>query len=91
MSIADLINSLNHKPYLILSVRVRANADRSSLVSLLSDGSLKISLAAPATDNLANKALLQLLAESFAVPLTNVSILTGQSSRFKTIKIIARH
>ncbi len=91
MPITTLVKTLAEKSTLVLLIRVRVNAETSSLGALLSDGSLKVNLAAPATDNRANTALVALLATAFCVPTSNVQIISGQSSRFKLVKINAHH
>lgn len=87
MSLPSLRQQLAQDRQLVISVRVRANAKISAITNLLSDGSLKISLSAPAVDGKANQALLKLLAQEFSVPLDNISILSGQTNRLKLIKI----
>jgi uncharacterized protein (TIGR00251 family) len=69
-------------------VRIRPNAERSELTGYLADGSLKINLAAPAVDNKANQALLKLLAQAFSVNIKAISIISGQTSRLKLVKIV---
>ncbi|HRH22061.1 MAG TPA: DUF167 domain-containing protein [bacterium] len=69
-------------------MRIRPNAERSELTGYLADGSLKINLAAPAVDNKANQALLKLLAQAFSVNIKAISIISGQTSRLKLVKIV---
>lgn len=88
MSIENLKNTLIKDKKLFLSVRIRPNAERSELTGHLADGSLKINLAAPAVDNKANQALLKLLAQEFSVNIKAISIISGQTSRLKLVKIV---
>lgn len=88
MSIENLKNTLIKDKKLFLSVRIRTNAERSELTGHLADGSLKINLAAPAVDNKANQALLKLLAQAFSVNIKAISIISGQTSRLKLVKIV---
>ena len=48
---------------------------------------LKIRLAAPATENRANEALIEFLAEHYRVPRRNVRIASGLRSRDKRVVI----
>ena len=50
---------------------------------------LKIRLAAPPVDGKANAALLRYLADAFGVPLRNVTLMRGEASRQKTVRIDA--
>ncbi|GAA5784811.1 hypothetical protein YWS52_11310 [Chitiniphilus shinanonensis] len=54
----------------------------------LYDGALKLRLAAPPVDGKANAALLDFLAQAFAVPRRQVELKSGASSRRKVIRIV---
>ena len=69
------------------TVRVRPNAKRTCLKETMSDGSIKIDLAAPADDGKANVELIRLLAEEFTVPRDHVEIVSGQMSRKKLVRV----
>ena len=68
------------------SVRVQPRASRDEVSGVYGDA-LKIRLAAPPVDGAANDALVNFLAELFAVPRRAVRILAGESSRSKLIEI----
>lgn len=70
-------------------VRVRPHAVRSELTDVLEDGSLKISINAPAEDGRGNTALVKFLSAEFAVPSRSVTILSGKTARLKLIRISA--
>jgi uncharacterized protein (TIGR00251 family) len=53
----------------------------------MQDGSLKIRLTAAPVDGKANRALIKLLAKSFNISTSKVTILTGETSRHKRIRI----
>ncbi|GLS04589.1 UPF0235 protein [Chitiniphilus shinanonensis] len=57
-------------------------------VTGLYDGALKLRLAAPPVDGKANAALLDFLAQAFAVPRRQVELKSGASSRRKVIRIV---
>ena len=52
-------------------------------------GSIKIRLAAPPVEGKANAALVAFLADAFDVPLRNVSVVRGEKSREKTVRVNA--
>ncbi len=68
------------------SVRVQPRASSSGVAGEI-DGALKIRLAAPPVDGEANEELVRLLAKLFSVPRTNVSIIGGQRSKNKLIRL----
>lgn len=73
----------------IITVRVRPHAKRTAIKETMSDGSIKIDLAAPAEDGKANQELVRFLSEKYNVPVSSIEILSGQTSRKKTIRITA--
>ncbi|HVW66206.1 MAG TPA: DUF167 domain-containing protein [Candidatus Peribacteraceae bacterium] len=82
--------SLSEKGSVDLVIRVRPQAMRTQLQSVLDDQSLKIDIAAPAQDNRGNLALIRFLAEQFEVPQGNVKILSGKTGRMKLVRITSR-
>jgi hypothetical protein len=70
----------------ILPVRVHPGARRNGITGV-HDGALKISLTTPPTDGRANDALIALLAERLKVPRARVTLLTGATSRGKSLRI----
>lgn len=68
-----------------ISVRVIPNAHARS-VQLGIDGSLKVHLMAPAKEGKANRELLELLADFYAVPRTSLRIVKGETSRSKIVE-----
>lgn len=67
-------------------VRVVPRASKSEIVGE-HDGALKVRITAPPVEGAANAELIRLLAKSFGVPRSNVSIVGGESSKKKRIKI----
>ena len=55
----------------------------------LHDNALKIRLAAPPVDGKANAELRRFLADAFGVPLRNVTLVRGEMSRHKIVRIDA--
>ncbi len=71
-----------------LSLRVVPNAKRTSCEGLMDDGSsLRVKLAAPPLDGKANVALIKWLAQTLKIRSTDIQIVSGQTSRQKTIEI----
>lgn len=67
-----------------LALHIQPGAKRSAVAGLHGDA-LKIRLAAPAIEGLANEALLNLIADHFKVPLRNVELKRGKQSRCKSV------
>lgn len=77
---------------LILSVLVQPSAKRTEVAGLHGEGAqrrLKIRLRAPPVEGKANTELLRFLAEAFGVPLRNVTLQKGETSRRKTVRVEA--
>jgi hypothetical protein len=73
---------------LILALHVQPGAKRTEVAGTHGDA-LKIRLAAPPVDGKANAELLRFLAAAFGVPRHAVTLLRGESSRQKTVRIEA--
>ncbi|MGE0887505.1 MAG: DUF167 domain-containing protein [Blastocatellales bacterium] len=68
------------------AVRVQPRASRNGVAGEI-DGALKIRLAAPPVDGEANEELIRFLAKLFTVSRQQVTIVSGQTSRNKMIRI----
>lgn len=73
----------------ILPARVHTGARKNGITGV-HDGALKISLTTPPTDGRANEALIAFLAEILRVPRARITLLTGATSRSKTLRIAAK-
>ena len=69
-----------------ISVKVKPNAKKESVLSM-ADGSLVVSLSAPAAEGKANAALVKLLAKHFGTAPSCITIVSGASSRTKRVEI----
>ena len=69
-----------------MPVRVHPGAKRDAVTGT-HDGALKVSLTAAPTDGKANEALVAFVAKRLGVPRGQVSLLTGASSRTKTLRV----
>ncbi len=73
---------------MVLTLHVQPGASRSEVAGVHGDA-LKLRLAAPAIDGRANAALVRYLDDVFGVPMRNVAIERGETSRRKTVRITA--
>jgi uncharacterized protein (TIGR00251 family) len=71
-----------------LAVRVTPRASRNEIVELLDDGTIKVRIAAPPSDNEANAALIDFLSEILGVPKSRLEIVAGESGRDKLISVM---
>ena len=72
-----------------LPVRVHPGAKRNEITGT-HDGAVKISLTTPPTDGRANDALIAFLAAHLNVPRASITLLTGATSRSKTLRIAGK-
>ena len=70
-------------------VRVQPGASKNEIVGVGEDA-LRIRINAPPVQGKANKALIQFLAKQLAVKRSQVEILSGHTSRVKTIHVIGQ-
>jgi uncharacterized protein len=73
---------------LVLALHVQPGARRTEVAGRHGDA-LKIRLAAPPVDGKANAELLRFLSAAFDVPLRNVTLVRGESSRQKIVRVEA--
>ena len=71
----------------IFSVRVVPRASRNEIVGL-HGGALKVRVAAPPVEGAANDELVKFLAKQLGVPRSAVMLVSGTSSRNKTIRVV---
>jgi len=71
-----------------LAIRITPRASRNEIVELLDDGTIKVRLAAPPTDNETNDALLVFFSEILGVPRTKLDIVAGSAGRDKLISVV---
>ena len=73
---------------IVLKLHVQPGAARSDFAGMHGDA-LKVRLAAAPVQGKANAELIRFLAEQFGVPRRNVQLLRGETSRAKTVRVIA--
>jgi len=71
----------------VLYCHVQPGASRDALAGRYGER-LKVQISAPPVDGKANKHLLKYIAKAFGVAKTRVTLVRGESSRQKTLKII---
>jgi uncharacterized protein (TIGR00251 family) len=71
---------------IVFRVQVVPRSSRSEVVGV-HNGSLKVKVAAPPVNGSANDELIRVIAKTFKVSRSAVSIVSGQSSRLKHIRI----
>jgi uncharacterized protein len=69
-----------------LRVRVTARANRNELAGLR-DGVLQVRVTAPPVDGRANQAVCRLIARAVGVGRTSVSVVRGERSRDKIVRV----
>jgi uncharacterized protein (TIGR00251 family) len=69
-----------------LAIKAIPNAPRSEIVGWLGDA-LKVKVHAPPVEGRANDALCEFLADTLGVPRCAVTVLRGDTSRLKTVRI----
>lgn len=71
-----------------LAVRVTPNADENHVSGILSDGTIKISLADKTFDERLNHSLVIFLSEVLKISESKIEIVAGESGRDKLISIL---
>lgn len=72
---------------MLLTVRVVPRASKSEIVGEI-DGSLKVRISAPPVDGAANEEVVRLLAKSLHVSRSSVSIVSGETSKTKRVRVV---
>jgi len=71
-----------------ITVKVQPRARKTEVAGLMTDGTIKIKVAAPPVDGAANKALLAFLAQIFGLPVGQIEIIAGETSEHKLITLV---
>ncbi len=69
------------------TIRVVPRASKSEVVGEI-EGSLKVRISAPPVDGAANVEVVKVLAKAFGVAKSNVSIVSGETSKTKRIRVV---
>ena len=84
---ADLIARLRRERRITLTLKVIPKASKNEIIPAAGDAPLKVKVTAPPEKGKANAAVCELLAEAFGVPKRNVQLVSGETSRTKTVAI----
>lgn len=87
ISPSSLHDWLSSNDSVTLTIRVRPNAPMSKLKGILTDGSIKLDIAAPPEDGKANEELIRFLSEECEVRKERIEVLSGQTGRVKVVRI----
>lgn len=89
MTLADIITTrrMPGAPSLRLAIKAVPGAPATKLIGVMSDGTIKIALAAAPERNKANEALVNFIADELDMPTTRITLDRGTTSRVKTIII----
>lgn len=71
---------------LLLRVYIQPRAGRDEIIGW-HGGAIKVRITAPPVDGKANAHLIRFLAKAFGVPRTRVSLIGGETSRLKRLRI----
>ena len=71
-----------------IAIRVTPRAKKSQIVSILSDNTIKIKLAAPPVEGKANEELIRFLAKVFKVRKSKLEIVAGKTGRDKLVTVL---
>ena len=73
---------------LVLTLHAQPGASRTEVAGTHGEA-LKVRLAAPAIEGRANAALVRFLADSFAVPQRQVTVVQGAAARRKVVRVVS--
>jgi len=83
----DYIEKLANNKEIYLKIKVSPNAGKTELLEIMSDGVIKIAIAATPENNKANLELLKFLAKELEVRKYQIKIVSGASDKLKLIKV----
>jgi hypothetical protein len=83
----EYIEKLANNKEIYLKVKVSPSAGKTELLGVMSDGTIKIAVAATPENNKANLELLKFLAKELEVRKYQIRIVSGASEKTKLIKI----
>lgn len=87
--ISHYIKNLAKNKEIYLRIKVWPGAGKTEFKEEMTDGTLKIGVAAPPEKGKANTVLLKFLAREFSVDKNNIKIISGAGERLKLVKISA--
>jgi hypothetical protein len=82
-----LVDFTQNAGSITFTIRVVPRASKSEIVGDV-EGSLKVRISAPPVDGAANEEVVKVLAKAFAVAKSNVTIVSGETSKTKRVRVI---
>jgi len=71
---------------MVVNIRVVPRSSKNKIDGVLGDA-LKVRLQAPPVEGKANRALIELLAQRLALPISSIQVLSGRTSRMKKVRL----
>jgi uncharacterized protein len=72
---------------LILHLRIQPKASKDRFVGPYGENEYKVAITAPPVDGQANARLLKFIAKAFDLPRSRISLVSGETSRSKCLKL----
>lgn len=85
--LTELKTRLKKGEKITLKVKVQPKSGKHEIGDILANGTVKIKLKSAPENNKANKELIELLSDFFEVRSPHIMILSGETSRLKTVEI----
>lgn len=80
--------ALEKEKSIVLSIKVSTKMPKTSFISQMENGTLKLNVCSAPEKGKANKEIIKFLSKQFSVHRNNIDILSGKTSNLKLIKII---
>ncbi len=71
-----------------IAVRVTPRATKNQIIGALSDGTIKIHIAAVPTESQANEELIEFLSDILGVPKDRIEVVAGDTGRDKLVSVL---
>jgi uncharacterized protein (TIGR00251 family) len=88
VTLDELRARLEHDGQLVLAIKAVPKSARSEIVGWLDDGTLKVRIAAAPEKGRANAELCSFLARTFGLPQRNVTLVAGETSSHKRVRLL---
>ena len=82
-------NKLKKDREVVFQVKIHPSASKNEIKEILEDKTVKINIAAPPEKGKANRELVKFLAQQLGVEKNNVTLISGETSPQKRIRVIS--
>jgi len=79
---------LDQKGEVVIYCKIIPNAPCSEIKDILDDDTIKIAIVAPPEKGKANRELIKFLSKEFGVAKSNISIISGMTTKNKLVKVM---